>query len=96
MFALIVSYTELPGVVAEQADTHGVWVKKYIDNGTFLCAGPKTNKLGGFILAKCENKARLLEVIAEDSYVIADVAEYQIVEFDCKITTSGLELLKNI
>ena len=94
MFALTISYTQLPEVVAQHSESHGAWVKKYIDKGVFVCAGPKTSKLGGFILAKCNDKNTLMNILSEDSFVVSNVAEYQIVEFDCKVTALGLEQLK--
>lgn len=94
MFVLNVSYNKLPEVVAEHSATHGQWVKKYIDEGVFLCAGPKPSKLGGVILAKSISKARLLDIIKEDSFVIHDVAEYQILEFDCKLASIAFDSIK--
>lgn len=96
MLLLIVNYTELPEKVTPHAASHGAWVKQHIDDGTFLFAGPKKNKLGGVILAKSNDKTKLLDIIAKDSYVIADVAEYQIIDFDCKLASPELELLTTI
>jgi hypothetical protein len=35
-----------------------------------------------------------MKILSEDSYVHADVAEYQIVDFDCKLARPGLESLQ--
>ena len=93
MFILNVSYSKSPEVVSEHAGTHGEWVKKYIDAGIFLCAGPKSSKLGGVLIAKSIEESLLLKIIAEDSYVIADVADYQITEFDCKLASNDFKIL---
>ena len=95
MFVLNVSYTKLPEVVAEHSATHGEWVKKYIKDGIFLCAGPKPSKLGGVILTKSIDKSTLLEIIKGDSFVIHDVAEYQILEFDCKLASVTFDSIKD-
>lgn len=93
MFILNVSFSKSPELVAEHVGTHGEWVKKYIDAGIFLCAGPKPSKLGGIIIAQKMEKSKLLSIIAEDSYVIADVVDYQISEFDCKLASDGFNIL---
>lgn len=61
------------------------------DAGTFLFAGSKRSGLGGVILVGTISKQDLLDVLAKDSYVKADVVDCQIVEFDCKLTAAGLE-----
>jgi uncharacterized protein YciI len=96
MFLLIVNYTEPPEQVALHADTHRSWVKQYIEEGVFLFAGPKKSKLGGAILVKSIDKNKLKTIIAEDSFVKADVAEYQIIDFDCKTTSQQLAFLQSI
>jgi uncharacterized protein YciI len=94
MFLLNVSYTKTPEEVAPQAAAHGEWVKQYFREGVFLFAGPKKSGLGGVIGVKAIDKQRLLKILAEDSFVKADVAEYQIIDFDCKATQAELDALK--
>lgn len=94
MYLLNVSYSKTPEEVAVHADTHSTWVKKNLEEGTFLFAGPKKSKLGGTILVKSIDKNKLMKIIAEDSFVTADVADYQIIDFDCKLTNPQLEILK--
>jgi len=93
MFLLNVSYSQSPLKVEPQISSHGAWVKKYIDDGTFLFAGPKKSGLGGLILVKSMPKADLQQLLAEDSYVQADVADYHIVDFDCKLAGPNLSSL---
>lgn len=96
MFLLVVNYTQSPEEVSKHVDTHSEWVKKYLEEGIFVFAGPKKSKLGGVILVKSIDKCKLKKIINEDSYVQADVAEYQLIDFDCKVTLPDLELLKTI
>lgn len=96
MYLLIVSYTCQPENVLPHAEAHSVWVKKYIDNGIFLFAGPKKSKLGGAILVKSIEKAALKKILQEDSYVQADVAEYQVIDFDCKLSSQDLKILTGL
>ena len=93
MYILVVNYSQTPELVAPHIETHGAWVKKYFNEGVFLAAGPKKNKLGGVILAHSIEKEKIMQIISEDSYVKADVADYQVIEIDCKLTANGLEHL---
>lgn len=93
MFLLIVNYTTQPENVQPHAETHSIWVKKYIDNGTFLFAGPKKSKLGGAILVRSIDKISLMKILSEDSYVQNDLVEYQIVDFDCKLFSKDMQTL---
>jgi uncharacterized protein YciI len=90
MYLIDISYKTHPSAVEPHAQTHGAWVKKHIENGDFLLAGPKKSGLGGIILARGMEKGRLVEVLNADSYVQADVAEYQVVEFASKLSASGV------
>ncbi|HEY6925862.1 MAG TPA: YciI family protein [Steroidobacteraceae bacterium] len=93
MYLLVVSYSQAPAKVEPHIPPHGTWVKQYIESGTFLFAGPKKSGLGGVILVKSMPKSELQKLLAEDSYVKADVVDYQIVDFDCKLAAPELSKL---
>lgn len=93
MYLLNISYSQPPATVQPHIPSHGAWVNQHIEDGSFLFAGPKSSSLGGVILANAMPKSSLLALLAEDSYVQADVADYQIVEFDCKIASQELASL---
>lgn len=93
MFFLNVDYIKPPAQVEQEIKAHGEWIKRYLDKGVFLFAGPKKSGLGGVIATKAIAKAELLKILAEDPYVIADVAEYQIIDFDCKLAHEKLQSL---
>jgi uncharacterized protein YciI len=93
MYLLIVSYTQPSEVVAPHVAEHAAWVKKYVSAGVFLFAGPKKNALGGAILAKTMDKELLNNILAEDSYVRAEVCKYEIIDFICKLAAPELALL---
>jgi uncharacterized protein YciI len=96
MFLLNVSYIKSSAQVEPQIKAHGEWVSRYVNKGIFLFAGPKKSGLGGIIAVKSIEKAQLLKILSEDSYVQADVAEYQIIDFDPKLAVSEFELLKQV
>lgn len=94
MYLLNISYSQPPAAVQPHIASHGAWVKQHIEDGSFLFAGPKRSGLGGVILASAMPKPALLALLAADSYVLADVADYQIAEFDCKIAAPQLQSMQ--
>jgi uncharacterized protein YciI len=94
MYVLNASFSQSPDTVAPHVPAHGQWVKKYLDQGVFLFAAARKSGLGGVVLARSIPKAELLAILAEDSYVQADVAEYQIIDVDVKAVGAGLDALK--
>lgn len=93
MYILAVHFSQTHEKVAPEIEAHSAWVKKYFDEGIFLAAGPKKSKLGGVILARSIEKQKLLRILSEDSYVKADVADYQIIDIDCKLAAKDFENL---
>ena len=93
MYLLIANYTRPPAEVAPHAGAHGEWVSHCKSRGLLLFAGPKTSGLGGVSGLKRIPKAELLALLAEDSFVQHDVADYQIIDFDCKAALPDLETL---
>lgn len=94
MYLLNLSYIKTPAVVEPENKAHLEWVKKYLADGSFLFAGAKKSGLGGILAVKSMEKAALLTILAEDSYVSADVGEYQIIDVDIKLAQSAFEILK--
>jgi uncharacterized protein YciI len=93
MYVLNVSYSQSPQKVGPHASGHSAWVKQHLEKGTFLFAGPKKSGLGGVILVKSIPRKELQTLLSEDSYVQAEVADYEILDFDCKSTGPNLKNL---
>jgi uncharacterized protein YciI len=94
MYLLNLSYIKSPAVVEPENKAHLEWVKKYLADGTFLFAGAKKSGLGGILAVKSIDKPALMAILAQDSYVIADVGEYQVIEVDIKLAQPAYEALK--
>lgn len=81
MFILELSYTaELDRIDAALAE-HIAWVRAHIETGTFLVAGRKVPREGGFILAVGDDRAEIEALAATDPFVLAGLAEYRVSEF---------------
>jgi len=91
MYLLNVSYSQSPQKVEPHASGHSAWVKQHLEKGIFLFAGPKKSGLGGVILVKSIPRKELQTLLSEDSYVQAEVADYEVLDFDCKIIGPSLK-----
>jgi len=94
MYLLNLRYSKSPADVEPHQKAHTDWVKKYIADGTFLFAGAKKSGLGGILAVKSIEKQQLREILAQDSYVSADVGDYQIIDVDIKLAQAAFEVLK--
>ncbi len=72
---------------------HADWVRRYIDAGVFLLAGPRKDKSGGVIVARDVEPQRLSEILAEDPYVEEGLVENQIIGFDAVLVQAQLSHL---
>ena len=96
MYILISSFSKSPEIVEPYFAEHCAWLHKYNKLGVFLASGPKKSHLGGVIIVDSINKKELLNIISEDSYVKADVADYKIIDVDFKLAANDLiRLIEN-
>jgi len=93
MYLLNVSYTKGLEEVGPHIKAHGEWVDQCRRRDLLLFAGPKKDGLGGVIAMRSMDKGDLLRLIAEDAYMQNDVAEYQIIDFDCKAAQTVAQAL---
>ncbi|HUI60357.1 MAG TPA: YciI family protein [Steroidobacteraceae bacterium] len=96
MYVLNISYSQPLSKVEPHMVKHSEWVRQHLERGTFLAAGPKKSGLGGIILGKSMPKPELQALLAGDAFVTADVADYQISEFDCRLTAADLHSLSGL
>lgn len=96
MYILNITYSQPLTKVEPHMAGHSEWVHQQLEHGTFLAAGPKKSGLGGIILGKSMPRTELQALLTADPYVSADVAEYQVAEFDCRLTVAGLRGLNGV
>lgn len=93
MFILSLTYTAPLSEVDAHIEPHMAWVAGGYDSGVFLASGRKEPRSGGVILAAGE-RSQLETLIATDPFVLAGVAQYEIIEVQLSRTAPGLEGLK--
>jgi uncharacterized protein YciI len=90
MYLLNISYTQPVESVHPHAAAHKAWVKKHIDEGAFLFAGPKASGLGGVIVTRAIPREQLKAMVSEDSFVKAEVADIEIIDFNCTVVAQSI------
>ena len=94
MYLLIIDYTKPTTAVAPHKEAYQQWVKQQLANDHICAAGPMKNQSGGVIFAKSMDESVIKKLIASDPYTIADVANYRIIDFNCKATSNSLSQLQ--
>jgi uncharacterized protein YciI len=91
MFALILKYVKPLEDVDRVLPPHIEFLDKHFARGNFICSGPQTPRAGGFILCKAKDRAAVEDIVAEDPFALAGVAEYTIIEFTPSKHADGFE-----
>ncbi|HEX3385336.1 MAG TPA: YciI family protein, partial [Mucilaginibacter sp.] len=60
---------------------HVAYLKKYIDNNTFIVTGRKVPRTGGILIANAGSREEVEKIITEDAFYQNKVAEMTITEF---------------
>ena len=92
MIALHSVYLKPLDEVDQHLPGHRSFLKTLYEKGITICSGPQIPRTGGFILMNAADKAAALEIMKNDPYVINGVAEYSVIEFECKSFAPGFEV----
>ena len=60
---------------------HVKYLQKYYKQNVFVSSGRKVPRTGGIILAVCESKEKVEQIVQEDPFYIHRLAEFTITEF---------------
>ena len=91
LFIISLSYKATLAEVDRYLAGHNQFLRKYYDNRTFLCSGPKIPRVGGVILCRSESVDSVTTIISEDPFNINNVADYEITEFRVADCAEGFE-----
>jgi Uncharacterized protein conserved in bacteria len=90
MFVVLLEYTRPLDEVDAQIPAHRAFLEQQYAIGHFLLSGRKEPRTGGVILATMASKLQLEQLLKEDPFAQAGVAEYQIIEFIPTMTAPDL------
>jgi uncharacterized protein YciI len=93
MFVISITYTVDLTKVDPYIEAHIAYLDKYYSLGNFITSGRKQPRTGGVIFAQAESKRVLENILQEDPFAKASIAQYEITEFLPTKTAVGFEQL---
>lgn len=94
MFIAILTYKKPLEEVDRSLRAHREYLAKHYAAGDFIASGPQTPRVGGVIMIKANDRTAVEAIIAQDTFNINGIADYQIVEFTPTMFCDNI--LKNI
>lgn len=94
MFIVSLTYTAPLNEVDKLLDDHVAYLKQQYAAGNFIASGRKMPRTGGVILSMLKSRATLDEVLAQDPFHHAGVADYEVIEFEPSMVAEGFEILQ--
>jgi uncharacterized protein YciI len=91
MFAFHSVYLKPLEEVDRYLEAHRAFLKDLYARGITVCSGPQVPRTGGFIMLNASSKQAAREIMAKDPYVINQVAEYTLIEFEVRSWAEGFE-----
>lgn len=81
MFIVQMTYKTPISEVDKYLQAHREFLDYYYKQGLLIASGPMKPRTGGIIIAATTDKAYLESVLEKDPYNLAEIADYQIIEF---------------
>ncbi|MGS2718326.1 YciI family protein [Eionea flava] len=81
MFIVSISYRVELSAVDAHIPEHVAFLEKYYASGHFIASGRKEPRTGGVIIANAESRQVIEQILAEDPFAKAGIADYDITEF---------------
>ncbi len=81
MFIVSLNYICDLSDIEKHLPAHLEYLDRHYAAGHFIASGRKVPRTGGIILALCDSRAAIDQIIAEDPFNIHGLAEYEVTEF---------------
>lgn len=81
MFIIQLTYKAPISEVDKYLQAHREFLDYYYKQGLLLASGPMKPRTGGIIIAITKDRAYLESVLQQDPYALAEIADYQLIEF---------------
>lgn len=91
LFIVVLKYIVEKEVIDKHRASHLEYLDKYFAKGVFIASGRQNPRYGGVIIAKCQSREKLYEILSEDTYHQYLCAEYQALEFEPNKSTKGFQ-----
>ncbi|HEY9723000.1 MAG TPA: YciI family protein [Oscillatoriaceae cyanobacterium] len=80
MFLVLLRYTGALDTVDALLHDHRAFLERHYASGRFMLSGRRVPRVGGVILARGDDEDALREVLREDPFHVAGVAEYELIQ----------------
>ena len=81
LHVILLTYTAPAEEVAKHTPEHRAWLDHHYRSGLFITSGRQDPPVGGVIIAAGKNPDELLDVMQDDPFHKAGVAEYKFIAF---------------
>lgn len=81
MFIVQLTYKTPLSEVDKYLQAHRQFLDYHYKQGLLVASGPMKPRTGGIIIAATNDRAHLEAVLQQDPYHLAEIADYQIIEF---------------
>lgn len=81
MFIVQLHYKVPISEVDKYLQAHREFLDYHYKQGLFLASGPIKPRTGGILIALTKDRAHLEAVLHQDPYFLAEIADYQLIEF---------------
>lgn len=82
MFIIDITYKKSLEEIEKVLADHRNYLETGYQKNYFVASGPKNPRNGGIIISQLQNRQQLEDFLKEDPYILQDVAEYKIIEFN--------------
>ncbi|WP_419419883.1 YciI family protein [Legionella sp. D16C41] len=93
MFIIQLTYKTTLTEVDKYLQAHREFLDYYYKQGLLIASGPMKPRIGGIIVAATSNRAHLESVFQKDPYYLAEIADYQFIEFTPVMYCESLKAL---
>jgi uncharacterized protein YciI len=81
MFIVQLTYKAPLSEVDKYLQAHREYLDYYYKQGVLLVSGPMKPRTGGIVIALTKDKAYLESILQKDPYHLAEITDYQLIEF---------------
>ncbi|MFY7698353.1 MAG: YciI family protein [Legionella sp.] len=81
MFIIKLHYKSPLTEVDKYQRAHREFLDYYYKQGVILASGPLKPRTGGIIIALTTDRSQLEKIIEQDPYYLAEIADYELIEF---------------
>lgn len=81
MFIIQLTYLVPIHEVEKYTQAHREFLDYYYKQGLLLVSGPMKPRTGGIIIALTKDRSLLDNILQQDPYYLAEIADYQLIEF---------------